>query len=622
MKFINDSTGFAIHEKFVIYKTSDSGKIWEKIPRDNQFKDAGASHNDLFFINNNQFWAAGYRNFVELNTNAGGSTIPKTLFKIDTIGTGATGIVKLNNFSKPNYQYKWYVNNQLLNSNYSTTYLHNNANPLDSVKLVVINGAFKDSVTKYQYFSGLPALPAPVIDSFTPASSNKDFTVTIYGNNFLVINTVKFGNVNASSFTVISPTIIKAVVGNGNSGLVSVSNNSGTSSKTGFVYTTRLKITSFTPISGEVGTLVFINGTNFSTTSTNNIVYFGAVKAIVESASAIQLAVRVPAGISYLPINVTVNGSTVYSNLPFTITYNAGCTFNEYSFAPRLDSAIEDLATKIGTGDLDGDGLQDIVTGNQNQRLAFRRNTSTANGISFANEQFYDISGYQTSSGVFSITDMDGDGKLDISVSNGSYPYGFNILKNTSVPGTISFAALQQYGNNLLSTPNGISTEDFDGDGKPEVFGHNFARGFVFKNNNNSGVLGFPEWPVFLIPYNGGQVSTCLAADMDGDGKKDVIQNSEYYYNNITVFKNKCVDGNIVFDAPEEFFFTGGNSNFSKIAVGDINNDNKVDVIMLCRNANTFCSIRAIKNTSTINSLSFNQVVNTQIDGYPNNIKM
>ncbi len=55
-------------------------------------------------------------------------------------------------------------------------------------------------------------------------------------------------------------------------------------------------ISSFSPISAEVGATVTITGTNFSTTPTNNTVFFGATKALVTTASATQLTVIVPKG--------------------------------------------------------------------------------------------------------------------------------------------------------------------------------------------------------------------------------------------------------------------------------------------------------------------------------------
>ncbi len=53
-------------------------------------------------------------------------------------------------------------------------------------------------------------------------------------------------------------------------------------------------ISSFSPTSGLIGTTVTITGTNFNTTASNNVVYFGAVKATVNSASSTSLNVTVP----------------------------------------------------------------------------------------------------------------------------------------------------------------------------------------------------------------------------------------------------------------------------------------------------------------------------------------
>jgi len=61
------------------------------------------------------------------------------------------------------------------------------------------------------------------IVSFSPQNASSGETVIITGTNFSTITAVKFGGVNAASFEVVSPTIIKAVVGNGNSGSLVVS---------------------------------------------------------------------------------------------------------------------------------------------------------------------------------------------------------------------------------------------------------------------------------------------------------------------------------------------------------------------------------------------------------------
>lgn len=80
-------------------------------------------------------------------------------------------------------------------------------------------------------------------------------------------------------------------------------------------------INSFAPVSGQVGTTVTIIGAGFSAIPTNNIVYFGAVRALVVSASTTSLSVQVPSGASYQPLTVTTGGFTSFSSKPFTVTF-------------------------------------------------------------------------------------------------------------------------------------------------------------------------------------------------------------------------------------------------------------------------------------------------------------
>ncbi|MDO9548381.1 MAG: IPT/TIG domain-containing protein, partial [Candidatus Marinimicrobia bacterium] len=99
-------------------------------------------------------------------------------------------------------------------------------------------------------------------------------------------------------------------------------------------------ITSFSPTSGPIGTTVTITGANFNTTAENNVVYFGAVKATIISASSTSLTVTVPTGITYQPITVTdiTTGLTAYSAKPFIITFAGGGSITSTSFAAKVDN--------------------------------------------------------------------------------------------------------------------------------------------------------------------------------------------------------------------------------------------------------------------------------------------
>ncbi|QLH34129.1 MAG: IPT/TIG domain-containing protein [Cyclobacteriaceae bacterium] len=70
-------------------------------------------------------------------------------------------------------------------------------------------------------------------------------------------------------------------------------------------------VSSVSSTSGKPGQTITINGTGFDATASNNIVRFGAVAATVTSASATQLTVTIPVGLSTekLPLPIQQAGS-------------------------------------------------------------------------------------------------------------------------------------------------------------------------------------------------------------------------------------------------------------------------------------------------------------------------
>ena len=70
-------------------------------------------------------------------------------------------------------------------------------------------------------------------------------------------------------------------------------------------------ISSFSPLTGTNGTSVTISGTNFNTTVSNNVVFFGSTRANVSAASATSLTVQVPIGAICAPITVVNMGTSL-----------------------------------------------------------------------------------------------------------------------------------------------------------------------------------------------------------------------------------------------------------------------------------------------------------------------
>ena len=115
------------------------------------------------------------------------------------------------------------------------------------------------------------------------------------------------------------------------------------------IFAQKPTISSFSPSKGNIGSTVAISGTNFSSTTVNNVVYFGDVKANVLTATTTSLTVAVPAGASYKPISVTVNNLTAYSTFPFNVTFPGdGNNFTANSFSTRMDSSWDLVSMMLG----------------------------------------------------------------------------------------------------------------------------------------------------------------------------------------------------------------------------------------------------------------------------------
>jgi hypothetical protein len=79
-------------------------------------------------------------------------------------------------------------------------------------------------------------------------------------------------------------------------------------------------ITSFAPASGPEETLVTINGTNFSTTPSNNIVKFNGMLARVTASTVTSITATVPVGATTGPVTVTTaRGGSATSSTNFTV---------------------------------------------------------------------------------------------------------------------------------------------------------------------------------------------------------------------------------------------------------------------------------------------------------------
>lgn len=177
------------------------------------------------------------------------------------------------------------------------------------------------SATSTSSYTVTVVTPAPTVAVFSPTSGAAATAVAITGTNFTGASAVSF-NGKATTFVVLSATSIVAVVPAGAStGRVAVTTPGGTAtSAASFTVkkgTAAPAISSFTPSSGRVGTVVTLTGANLGAAQSARI---GTLAAPVRVVSVNAVAVTIPAGAKTARLSVTTAGGTATSKSNFTVT--------------------------------------------------------------------------------------------------------------------------------------------------------------------------------------------------------------------------------------------------------------------------------------------------------------
>jgi hypothetical protein len=214
------------------------------------------------------------------------------------------------------------------------------------------------------------------------------------------------------------------------------------------------------------------------------------------------------------PDIVAVNETAAF----FSVVRNTGVN-GSFAYAAAQHFALLNSAkgTRLVTAQFTNDGKPDLAI-LTNLGLSTFVNNSTPGNLSFGTEQVYTAG--VTNRGI-TTGDVNNDGLSDVAITyiNGSNQYKVGILTSSQTPGNFSLSSITELAT--LKDPLDIILEDFTGDAKPDiaVVNKNSAVATVYRNSFNGGAVSFDAYDAFAVGQDPLGVTT---ADFNGDGKPDI----------------------------------------------------------------------------------------------------
>jgi hypothetical protein len=224
-------------------------------------------------------------------------------------------------------------------------------------------------------------------------------------------------------------------------------------------------------------------------------------------------------------------------------------------------------ASQVAIGDMNGDGLPDLVSADYNVSLFLQTSAGT-----FASP----VSLYSGGANWVAVGDLNGDGMPDIALTDS---VGVKVLLHTGAASSTTYAApVAVFTQSLdpgITGANVIAIADVNGDGlndlvitDPGPAGSPPTVNVLLQDPNNKGTF----LPAVSYPLNDNNIAqSIVVTDVNGDGKPDIVVGGA---GAVDVLLQGSTPG--TFSAATSYPVGGA----SEIAVADVNGDGLVDIIV------------------------------------------
>jgi len=269
-----------------------------------------------------------------------------------------------------------------------------------------------------------------------------------------------------------------------------------------------------------------------------------------------------------------INGDTVpdmavanYNANTVSVFINSG---TGTSFA-KTDYTTGSAPRSVAIGDLTGDGQADLIVGNSSSNtISVFTNKYGIGASTFSTKTDYTTGSYPRS---LAVGDLNGDGNVDIAVSNGSSNTISVFINN----GTGTNFTKADY--NTGSYPYFVAIGDLTGDGKSELVSSNNGSTTISVFTNKYGI-GASTFSTKTDYTTGSGPYSLNIGDLTGDGNADIaVVNTGS--NTVSVFTNNGTGTNFT----RTNYSTGSTPQF--VAINDINGDSNADIAVVNSSSNT-----------------------------------